>query len=327
MALLQDIQYAIIDSDRPLAGVLRMAMVLAARLDNPMLQEWAERELNGYPEDAPLPPYRATRQARVLGNFSGPFGLQAENMPIAPFQVDTKFHDMGLFEVAFRDAVAAYEALLEGDDEGRGFQVPWPAGAVPITRPRVLQEMECVTAWKAISRGELVAVLDGVRNRLLSLVLQLEREAPEAGQVPSSSLSIPSEQVNRLVQMNIYAGSTSVTDNSIRVQGTAGSITAGKGNRVRQGDVSISQQGIDLGALLDALRAAVGQLNGQLTPEQVEAAQGLVEELEEEATGPTPLRQRMIRTLGGIAAIATAGGAAGTAVVDAAQAIQRALAN
>jgi AbiTii len=56
MALLQDIQNAIIDSDRPLAGVLRMAMVLAARLDNPMLQEWAERELNGYPEDAPLPP-------------------------------------------------------------------------------------------------------------------------------------------------------------------------------------------------------------------------------------------------------------------------------
>ena len=55
MGLLGDIQSAIIDADRPLPAALRMAMVLAARLDNQLLRQWVDRELNGYLDDAELP--------------------------------------------------------------------------------------------------------------------------------------------------------------------------------------------------------------------------------------------------------------------------------
>jgi hypothetical protein len=118
-----------------------------------------------------------------------------------------------------------------------------------------------------------------------------------------------------------------VTDNSIRVQGTAGNIVGGHGNRGRHGDVTITQQGMGLDALVGALRAAVRQLDGQFPTEQVDAVQGLLEDLEEEAVAPEPARQRMLRTLKGITAIAGAAGQTGAAVVDAAQAIHRALAS
>jgi hypothetical protein len=231
--------------------------------------EWADRELNGYRDDAPLPPYRATRPARVLGSFSGPFGLMADDIQIAEPYLDPKLRarsrELKLFEISFSSPVAAYEELLRGDDDD-DFQIPWPAGTAQFTH--AFQDMTCVSVGKRVSRGELVAVLDGVRNRLLSLVLDLEREAPEAGDVPSSTLPIPEEQIARLVQINLYAGGSSVTDNSIRVHGTAGNIAGGQGNLVRQGDISITQEGVDLGALLEILRATVEQLDGQLPPVQ-----------------------------------------------------------
>lgn len=323
MGLLGDIQSAIIDADRPLPAALRMAMVLAARLDNRLLRQWVDRELNGYPDDAELPAYRAKRPARVLGDFSGPLGLQADGFAIAPFQVKAEHRDVGLFDIAFNAAVATYEALLEGD--GDDFQVPWPAGAVPLTRPRVFQDMVCINAWKAISRSDLVAIVDGVRNRLLGLVLELEREAPEAGEVASAQLPIHAEQITHLVQTTIYAGSTTVSDNSIHVQGTAGSIAGGQGNVVRQGDVHITHTTTDLHAPLEVLRAAVERLDGQLPPEQLEAIHGLVEDVDEEAAAAQPATTRISRALKGIAAIATAAGQAGAAVVDAVQACHRAL--
>jgi hypothetical protein len=197
--------------------------------------------------------------------------------------------------------------------------------AIAVLQPQPLRDMNCMQAWRVLPRVEVMGVLEGVRNRLLDLVLKLEREAPDAGEVPSSTLPIATEQITNIVAATIYAGSSTVTDNSIRVHGTAGNIAGGQGNRARQGDVVITQQGIDLGVLADAVRAAVEQLDGELPPEQLNAVQGLVEDLEEEATAPRPARRRMVRMLKGITAIAGAAGGAGAAVVDAAQAVHRAL--
>jgi hypothetical protein len=105
-----------------------------------------------------------------------------------------------------------------------------------IARPRVLEAMECMTAWRVLPRGQVIGVVEGVRNRLLEFVLELKREAPDAGDVPASELPISKDQVTQIVHMTIYAGT--VTDQSVNVQGTAGNIAGGQGNRSRQGDVS-----------------------------------------------------------------------------------------
>ena len=322
MSLLRQIQDATIAADEPLAAVLRRAKVLAARLDSPLLRGWVDHELNGYPDGATLPPYRAQRPVAVLGDFDG-LRFRTSNAPIPRLAVPERYHDGPLFHFAFWEPVAVYEELLRiqpGD-----LADPWPPEVVAILQPQVFQGMTCVRAWRVVSRGDVIAVIDGVRNRLLDLVLELEREAPEAGEVPAGELGLSGERVSGIIHMTIYGGTTSVSDGSIHVQGTVGNLVGGQGNQVRQGDVRISQQAADLHALLEALRGAVGQFDGQLPSEQLDAVQGLVEDLEEEATAPQPARQRMVRTLKGITAIAGAAGSAGTAVVDAAQAIHRAI--
>ena len=234
MGLLREIQDEVIDADRPLASVLRKARVLAAELDNEPLRHWATHELNGYPDEAALPPYRARRPVPVLGNFAGPFGSRVENMPIPQLSVDERLRDGWLFNFAFTEPVAAYEEALRTDQAD--LKAPWPAEGLVVARPRVLEAMECMTAWRVVPRGLVVGVVEGVRNRLLEFVLELKREAPEAGDVPASELPLSKDRVTQIVNMTIYAGA--MTDQSVNVHGVAGNIAGGQGNRTRQGDDS-----------------------------------------------------------------------------------------
>jgi hypothetical protein len=231
MGLLREIQDEVIDTDRPLASVVRKARVLAAELDNEPLRQWATHELNGYPDEAALPPYRALRPVPVLGTFAGPFGQRVENMPIPPQAVDERLRDSLLFNFAFIEPIASYEEGLRANQSD--LKAPWPAEALVVARPRVLEAMECMTAWRMLPRGLIVGVVDGVRNRLLEFVLELKREAPDAGDVPTSELPLSQERVTQIVNMTIYAGA--VTDQSVNVQGVAGNIAGGQGNRSRQG--------------------------------------------------------------------------------------------
>jgi AbiTii len=325
MGLLQDIQSALIASDRPLTDVLRMAKILAAKLDNALLRDWADQELNGYAKDAPLPPYRASRTVPVCGDFTG-VSHQARNVPISVIQLRAEHREEaanGLFRVNFTRPIAAYEDLLGHD--AVEFREMWDHDVVLLVQPTVLEGMQCIAAWRVLSRGMLVGVVDGVRNRLLDLVLELERQAPDAGDVPSSSLPASKEQLNQIIQNTIYAERFVMSDQSINVHGTAGNITGGQGNVVQQGNAYIAQQGADLASLLPALRAAVQELSGHLLPDQVEAAGELVDSLEEEAGRPE-LRQGRIRgLLQGLTRIATAAGPAAAAVIDAVQRIGDAL--
>jgi hypothetical protein len=251
-----------------------------------------------------------------------PTEIRLDNVAITPDKVPEPVRRR-LFEHQFSQPVAVYEDWLR--TQTGDLTVPWPTEDLARYGGRLFGSTICLAAWQVLSRAALIGIVDGVRNRLIELALDLEQEAPDAGDLPLSQLPVSGEQVTNIVNTIIYAEATTVNDYSTRVQGTAGNIAGGQGNRIRQGDVSITQPGMDLGALLGALQAAVEQLDGQLPTEQLEAVQGLVEDLEEEATAPQPTRQRMIRTLKGITAIAGAAGGAGAAVVDAVQAIHRAL--
>jgi hypothetical protein len=328
MGLLQDIQHAVTSSDKPLTDVLRMAKILAAKLDNALLRTWADQELNGYAKDAPLPPYRASRTVQVCGDFTGP-GHQARNVPISVLQLKAEYREGAakvLFHVGFTGPIATYEDLLRHD--AVEFREMWDHDVVLLVQPMVLEGMQCIAAWRVLSRDMLVGVVDGVRNRLLDLVLELERQVPEAGEVPSSSLPASKEQLNQIVQNTIYAEGVNVTDQSINVHGTAGNIVGGQGNVVQQGNLQITQQGTDLAGLLPVLRAAVQELGDHLPPDQVEAAGELVASIEEEAGRPELRPGRIRGLLQGLTGIATAAGTAGTAgaaVIDAVQRIGHAL--
>lgn len=58
MSRLSDIISAATDDSVSVAALLRMVMVVAARMDTPPLIDWVHNELGGYPEGAVVPDYR-----------------------------------------------------------------------------------------------------------------------------------------------------------------------------------------------------------------------------------------------------------------------------
>jgi NAD(P)-dependent dehydrogenase (short-subunit alcohol dehydrogenase family) len=98
-----------------IAALLRMAKVIAARMDTPPLLGWVDSELGGYPPEAQVPNYRGTFQTQVISEWSGFGGSIVRNAPIPPSAVPEGLRDAGAFEVEFRESVSELERLAQVD--------------------------------------------------------------------------------------------------------------------------------------------------------------------------------------------------------------------
>lgn len=194
MGLLRDIQGAATTSSIPVSDVLRMTKALASDLANPLLTEWADQELVGYPPDAEMPTYRRRRQTKVQGTFEG---LRYTAHDILPIDVEESCREGWLFYFTYADPAALYEAMLAahpGDIPDR--RSPWPLPRITFSFD---ERKRCIEAWRVLPRVDVMEVLDGVRNRILDLIIRLGREAPEAGDAPSLRRAIPSDAITHLV--------------------------------------------------------------------------------------------------------------------------------
>ena len=80
-SLLKDIRNAVLDTDAPIANVVRKCAVLGTQLKNNDLRDWALQELNGYDNENDVPEYRKI-MAPLQGNFAGPFGTGYTNITV-----------------------------------------------------------------------------------------------------------------------------------------------------------------------------------------------------------------------------------------------------
>jgi hypothetical protein len=60
MALLHDIQSALLDEKVGVGSTLLKLRFLASKLGSDILEEWVKHEADGYPKDAEVPDYRIT---------------------------------------------------------------------------------------------------------------------------------------------------------------------------------------------------------------------------------------------------------------------------
>jgi hypothetical protein len=77
--LIQEIQTEAVDGDSDLSTLLRKCLVLASRLNNPELKNWANWELDGYPPSSELPDYRILHGLESFGIFLGGAGSGLQN--------------------------------------------------------------------------------------------------------------------------------------------------------------------------------------------------------------------------------------------------------
>lgn len=218
MTLLDDL-IAGASGEAPVASLLRQVKVLASRTGADPLAAWIEQELNGYSDDAVVPPYRGPHQAHVLGHFMGGFGRELQNVQIPSSSWDKKLEADSLFEIELRESVAELGSMAAQDD----VTLAWNANIVQnynqlvqrgLVQRIVTGDMLLVEAKIPVSRHLLVGVLDAVRNRVLDLALELEKVVPNAGQLgtPDAEQNLAAMVINNHFHSpsNVAIGSTDV---------------------------------------------------------------------------------------------------------------------
>jgi hypothetical protein len=149
------------------------------------------------------------------------FQSSLKNAVIPPHTIPEEYRD--LIKTEYLMQPISFYASLIIDDEGRRdtLRSPWPAELIAFVQSKIYKAMNLGDAWKVIPYGAIVALLNTVRNRILSFVLEIETEAPDAGEAPPNTKPIPDERItqvfNTYIQGNVtslIAGSQTVTQST-----------------------------------------------------------------------------------------------------------------
>ena len=147
MSLLRDIQEGATGTDMAVEVLLRHCLVLATRLRHDPLKEWVRHELDGYPDDVEVPPYRDGYPVQLRGNFSNGF-WEATNqaVPIGALHEDVRKYVPT--EWLFRGSISAISDLAERatEDTIKLSVPPELRGYV-----RLYEEMPCISLWLNLS--------------------------------------------------------------------------------------------------------------------------------------------------------------------------------
>ncbi len=247
MSLLRDIQNAALDSKVHLPDLLRKCKVLATRLGNQDFKNWVDAELNGYGEKENLPSYRSFR-VESQGNFAGVWGSGLNHAPIPLSCLPERFREM-LFTHHSREPISALADVVSKEGSGP-FRVPWPADLVAYVGQDIYENMNCLSAWQVVPRGAIVGILDTVRTRILNLVLEIESEAPDAGEAAPGVHPVPKERVNQVFHTEIYGSVGNLAAGSEGFsQSNVAAVIQGDFNSLRTYLAGLGIDPVDLGEL------------------------------------------------------------------------------
>ena len=197
LELLRTLQRDAVDDTVAVSRLLRGAKVLAARLGYAPLENWVERELNGYARDEDLPAYRILHGLESRGHFVGPFGSQLKNGLIPRDIFPTQELQSLLGKVDLFEGIAVYESLVR-DAQAQGTSTlshPWPDRMLRLTSSSIYENMNCLEAHHVLPVSTLVGLLDRVRTATLTFSLDVERIDPEAAEARAGSALMPDEDL------------------------------------------------------------------------------------------------------------------------------------
>ncbi|MBS0509757.1 MAG: hypothetical protein JSR42_01040 [Proteobacteria bacterium] len=245
--------------------LLRLCMVLASRLQFDPMLIWVREELEGYPPEAELPAYRVLR-VRNKGQFIGHLeGILDLPLSLLPERMQPHYE-----QAMIRDGIAEYLHLLDGvsgrDGNLGAMQLTWPPEVALKYASKYVNYGQCIKAWSEVSAAEVAGMLDKIKTKVLAFALQLEAEAPNAGEIESPAASIEERRVSQIFNttingavQNYAAGATNISQVAV-----GGSVRAG-----------------DLDSLLTTLRSAgvaeadLEDLQGALEEDGRSAASGM----------------------------------------------------
>lgn len=230
-----------------------MCKLLAARISHQEFADWVDHELNGYPTVNDLPDYRIVR-VDSYGSFIGSIA-RADRLQIPISVLPKKIQEP--FQHAHMGAsISAYTSLLAGNKLG-SVQEAWPVGLAVHHASKLTPHMQCVSAWKEIPIGAIVRLMDSVKTRVLGFAIDLEREAPDAGEMPiGSQPPLSREKMTQIFNTNIAGNVGNVANASSSFNQSAVIAEAGNWSTLQ---AALSKFGLSTGDMegleADLLRA------------------------------------------------------------------------
>lgn len=252
MGLLNEIQNDAVSSSSNVAAMLRKCLILAARVDSGLLEDWVKYELNGYPEDVDVPDYR-NLQLTFKGHFSGPLGAHIKNAPIAPHVIEQIVGDDRFSRFLARQPVTT----ISDSEKARNAGVLYVNfdNLALLVGQHVYNGYSAVQVWGEVPSMGVIGIIEAVKSRVLELTLALEKKYPNAGEVGGmdGKDQKTKSEIQAIFNNSIYGNVGFVgnaSHSTINVQIGSGNIDALKNHLEEHG---ISKE--DLLELESALRA------------------------------------------------------------------------
>ena len=258
--LLHQIQTEAVDGQQDLSSLLRKCRILAQRLGNGDLKAWVVRELDGYGPDDELPDYRILAQALLLGDYFGSFGSQLRNVRIPITAIPEQFRD-GIAGVRATQGIREIqEQIAHAKDGAIRISLP-PEVYGAIRNENVRDDMVLAAAAKIVNTSFLQGILDAVRNRILNFTLELESEAPNAGD-PLEGLRVNKpERVQQIFNTEIRGNVGNVSQGGSGFEQVA-HLTQGDADALREALKAMGLDKADADELVVAAETEKPQANG-----------------------------------------------------------------
>lgn len=226
----------ITDPQTKLKDTLLKVQVLAFKIKNPKLKEWVENELNGY-IGKEVPKYRQIPSA-VFGNLEqdrGFGGLLRRNHEPLPIEYLEKELREAMMTVRMTSSVAELELMIQKD------------GDCQINIPHIIHNeitkflgnnWVVSNAWQKISLNSVEGILNSIKSKLLTFLLEL---ADEIGEQENIDIMEHKKKIDNLFDKTIgnLTGETiniSIgTDNVQSVStGDNAKVNVAKGKKIKQ---------------------------------------------------------------------------------------------
>ena len=200
MAILQEIIGEATSRSGDVSRMLRLCQVLASRLKHEPLKIWVRSELEGYGSQALLPSYRILA-SRNRGTFVGLAYRGNLDIPLSVLPEEFWSH---YNNTELRGAIGEYSDLAMKAESGGVLEIPWPVSLALHCASKVVKDGQCIRAWKEISPSEVVGMIDQIKTRVLGFALDIESDAPEAGNIPGATVDVTADRVNHSFVTNIF---------------------------------------------------------------------------------------------------------------------------
>ncbi|KAA3507690.1 hypothetical protein [Agrobacterium rosae] len=212
MGLLLEIQNDAVAATSPVTPLLRKCMILAARMNSDLLEDWVRYELQGYPDCAEVPDYRVM-ELRFRGTFVGSYGRQLTNVPVPPYVVEavTKNENFSRFlcrqsvsEMSFGDHVKP-SGVMRVNLDNLGL----------LLNGKVYEGYNILSFWGEVPTMSVLGIVDAVKTRVLDFALMLGKKFPVAGEIGGMTIKDEDtkKEVSQIFNNSIY-GSVGIVGNS-----------------------------------------------------------------------------------------------------------------